>query len=54
MRIRTHPGEVLREEYPKPLGMSARALAVATDGNGVIGMRSSGVAPVTVERIAAN
>jgi addiction module HigA family antidote len=29
MRIRTHPGEVLREEYLKPLGMSARALAAA-------------------------
>jgi plasmid maintenance system antidote protein VapI len=29
MRIRTHPGEVLREEYLKPLGMCARALAAA-------------------------
>jgi len=27
MRIRTHPGEVLREEYLEPLGLSARALA---------------------------
>jgi addiction module HigA family antidote len=27
VRIRTHPGEVLREEYLRPLGMSARALA---------------------------
>ena len=26
-RIRTHPGEVLREEYLLPLGLSARALA---------------------------
>jgi len=26
-RVRTHPGEVLREEYVKPLGISARALA---------------------------
>jgi addiction module HigA family antidote len=26
-RIRTHPGEVLREEYLIPLGLSARALA---------------------------
>ena len=26
-RVRTHPGEVLREEYLKPLGISARALA---------------------------
>ena len=31
MRIRTHPGEVLREEYLRPLGMSARALAEAID-----------------------
>ena len=29
IRVRTHPGEVLREEYLKPLGMSARALAEA-------------------------
>jgi antitoxin HigA-1 len=29
IRIQTHPGEVLREEYLKPLGMSARALAEA-------------------------
>jgi antitoxin HigA-1 len=28
-RIRTHPGEVLREEYLLPLGLSARALAKA-------------------------
>jgi addiction module HigA family antidote len=28
-RIRTHPGEVLREEYLLPLKMSARALASA-------------------------
>jgi antitoxin HigA-1 len=28
-RIRTHPGEVLREDYLKPLGLSARALAAA-------------------------
>lgn len=28
-RIRTHPGEILREEYLVPLGMSARALAKA-------------------------
>jgi addiction module HigA family antidote len=26
-RLRTHPGEILREEYLTPLGMSARALA---------------------------
>ncbi len=28
-RVRTHPGEVLREEYLKPLAMSANALARA-------------------------
>src|SRR5438034_147225 len=28
-RVRTHPGEVLREEYVIPLGMSARAVAKA-------------------------
>lgn len=28
-RLRTHPGEVLREEYLVPLGMSARSLAKA-------------------------
>jgi addiction module HigA family antidote len=27
-RIRTHPGEVLREEFMKPLGLSANALAL--------------------------
>jgi addiction module HigA family antidote len=28
-RIRTHPGEVLREEFMTPLGLSANALALA-------------------------
>ena len=28
-RVRTHPGEVLREEFMKPLGLSANALALA-------------------------
>ena len=28
-RIRTHPGEVLREEFMQPLGLSANALALA-------------------------
>jgi antitoxin HigA-1 len=27
-RIRTHPGEILREEFMKPLGLSANALAL--------------------------
>lgn len=29
MRIGTHPGEVLREEFVEPLGLSANALAMA-------------------------
>ena len=29
MRIRTHPGEVLLEEFLKPLGLSAHGLALA-------------------------
>ncbi len=29
MPIACHPGEILREEFMKPLGMSARALASA-------------------------
>jgi len=28
-RIRTHPGEVLRDEFLAPLGMSARSLAAS-------------------------
>jgi len=27
MRVRTHPGEVLRQEFMEPHGLSARALA---------------------------
>jgi antitoxin HigA-1 len=30
-RVRTHPGEVLREEYLEPLGLSAHQLAEAID-----------------------
>jgi antitoxin HigA-1 len=30
-RVRTHPGEILVEEYMKPLGLSANALAQAID-----------------------
>ena len=29
MRVRTHPGEVLREEFMAPLDLSANALAMA-------------------------
>ncbi len=34
-RVRTHPGEILAEEYMKPLGLSANALgrAVGVPGN---------------------
>jgi addiction module HigA family antidote len=34
-RLRTHPGEVLAEEYMKPLGLSASALAreIGVSGN---------------------
>jgi addiction module HigA family antidote len=28
-RIRSHPGEILREEFMKPLGLSGNALALA-------------------------
>jgi antitoxin HigA-1 len=30
-RVRTHPGEVLREEFMAPLGLSARALGAAIE-----------------------
>ena len=30
-RVRTHPGEVLREQFLSPLGMSAHQLAEAID-----------------------
>jgi addiction module HigA family antidote len=40
-RIRSHPGEVLAEEYMKPLGMSANALGEAI---GVPGNRISDIA----------
>jgi antitoxin HigA-1 len=34
-RVRTHPGEVLAEEYMKPLGLSSNALgqAIGVPGN---------------------
>ncbi len=40
IRVRTHPGEVLHEEYLLPLGMSARELATAL---GVPGNRISDI-----------
>ena len=39
-RLRTHPGEVLAEEYMQPLGLSANALAQAL---GVPGNRISDI-----------
>jgi addiction module HigA family antidote len=39
-RLRTHPGEILAEEYMKPLGLSANALAHAI---GVPGNRISDI-----------
>ncbi|QCG95305.1 addiction module antidote protein, HigA family [Azospirillum sp. TSA2s] len=29
MRVKTHPGEVLREEFMEPLGLTANALSIA-------------------------
>ena len=39
-RVRTHPGEILAEEYMKPLGLSANGLARAL---GVPGNRISDI-----------
>jgi len=43
-RIRTHPGEILREEYLVPLGLSSRQLAEA------IGVPSNRVSDIVRER----
>lgn len=43
-RIRTHPGEVLREEYLVPLSLSARALAQA------IGVPPNRMSEIVAER----
>lgn len=43
-RIRTHPGEILREEYLEPLGLSARALANA------IGVPPNRLSEIVAER----
>jgi addiction module HigA family antidote len=57
-RIRTHPGEVLREEYMVPLGLSANALAIAlrvpaTRIGGIIAAESPrAVSPDTAMRLA--
>lgn len=43
-RIRTHPGEVLREEYLEPLGLSSRRLAQA------LGVPSNRISDLARER----
>ena len=43
-RIRTHPGEILREEYLAPLKMSARELA------GAIGVPANRISEIVRER----
>jgi addiction module HigA family antidote len=43
-RLRTHPGEVLREEYLEPLGLSARALSEA------IGVPANRISEIIRER----
>jgi addiction module HigA family antidote len=57
-RITTHPGEVLREEFMKPHGLSANALAVALGvpppriGDILRRERPRGVTPDTALRLA--
>jgi addiction module HigA family antidote len=59
MRVRTHPGEVLREEFMVPLGISANALARDLDVppnriTGIIADRDPrAVTPDTALRLAA-
>lgn len=43
-RLRTHPGEVLDEEFMKPLGLSARALGAA------IGMPGNRISDIIRQR----
>lgn len=47
-RIRTHPGEVLSEEFLAPLGLSARGLA------GAIGVPPNRVTEIVRERRAVS
>ncbi len=51
-----HPGEVLREDYLKPLGMSvnalAKRLAIPTSRLNDIVLRRRGVTPDTAMRLA--
>jgi addiction module HigA family antidote len=43
-RIRTHPGEILHSEFLEPLGLSARALALA------IGVPPNRLSEIVAER----
>lgn len=56
MRIRTHPGEILREEFLVPLGLSARKLAedihVPTNRLTEIVRGNRGVTADTAQRLA--
>ena len=44
IRVRTHPGEILREEFLVPMGIDARKLAVA------IGLTESAVYDLIQQR----
>lgn len=44
VRIRTHPGEILAEEFMKPLGLSARALGE------LIGVPSNRISEIVRQR----
>jgi addiction module HigA family antidote len=56
MRVHTHPGEILREEFMMPLGLSANALSRALDvpPNRITAIASGdrGVTPDTALRLA--
>ncbi len=58
MRVRTHPGEVLREEFMVPLGLSANALSRDLDvpPNRITGITAAesprAVTPDTALRLA--
>ncbi len=55
-RIRTHPGEILREEFLAPLGLSAnalaRALGIDTPRINDVVRERRGVSPDTALRLA--
>ena len=55
-RIRSHPGEVLREEFMKPLGLSANRIAldirVPANRISMIAAEKRGITPETALRLA--